>query len=98
MRKKYPYKVQLHISLLWLEFPDLLGRVIPHRQNLPNWDKDCEIQFHGYPQKKYMSIEVPDISALSATELRFIDETMARLGSMNASQIGEYSHQMFPGK
>jgi hypothetical protein len=59
---------------------------------------ECEIQFHGYPQKKYISTEEPNLSALSALELRLINETIERLSPMNTSQISEHSHLDIPWK
>lgn len=54
--------------------------------------------FHGHPKGKYISLDEPDVSFLSARELEAINETIKRLSSMNNTQIGAYSHLDIPWK
>lgn len=54
--------------------------------------RKCRVLYHGYSQERFISLESPDISLLSAKELSLIDETLQRLHSFNASQISAYSH------
>ncbi|MGD2248155.1 MAG: Panacea domain-containing protein [Candidatus Methanofastidiosia archaeon] len=54
--------------------------------------KKTKVNYHGYKQEKFISLENPDISLLSATELSLIDETLQRFSAFNATQISAYSH------
>lgn len=58
----------------------------------------CTVMYHEYPQEKYISLENPDISLLSAREHDLIDRTLQRFRSFNASQFSAYSHLDTPWK
>jgi len=69
-------------------------------QNLETNNKiiELKVHYHGHPQEKYISLDEPDVSLLSARELEVVHETLERLSSMNATQISAYSHQDTPWK
>ena len=52
--------------------------------------------YFKYPQVKYLPLREPDMSHFSALELQHIDFEIGRLGSMNASQLSEFSHGDIP--
>lgn len=47
-------------------------------------------------QKKYLPLVLPDLSVLSAREIKHIDEVLARLGHKNAGDIEKYSRGDIP--
>ena len=49
-----------------------------------------------YPQKKYISLENPDISLLSGKEVELINNVTDKLSNMIATQISEFSHKDMP--
>ncbi|HCX73887.1 MAG TPA: XRE family transcriptional regulator [Candidatus Cloacimonas sp.] len=53
-------------------------------------------KYFQYPRTKYLPLREPDLSILTARELEIIEQVIARLGNMNASQISEYSHGDVP--
>jgi len=53
--------------------------------------------FH-FDQKKYMVTLEPDVSLLSAQELKHIDDELARLASKSAKELSELSHKDTPWK
>ena len=58
-------------------------------------DQDIEkikSDYFAYPQTKYLPRRKPDLSLLSANEIKMIDDVLKKLSDMNASQISEYSH------
>lgn len=55
-----------------------------------------EDKYFQYPQRKYLPLREPDLSALKANEIKMIDEVLEKLSDMNASQISEYSHNDVP--
>lgn len=57
---------------------------------------EVQSQYFQYPQRKYMPVREPDLSMLSADEIKTIDEVLERLSDMNAAQISEYSHGDVP--
>ena len=58
--------------------------------------REIKKRYKGFDQQKYISLEGPDISLLSAEELEFINKNLSIYGNFNASQISEYSHQDIP--
>ena len=54
--------------------------------------------YFGKPQKRYLSLERPDVSCLSAVELQHLDDTISRYGKMNGTQIEALSHDDIPWK
>jgi transcriptional regulator with XRE-family HTH domain len=53
-------------------------------------------QYFQREQKKYLPRRDPNLSLLSATEIKCIDDVLHKLGSMNATAISEYSHKDVP--
>lgn len=53
-------------------------------------------KFFNNTQKKYLPNKKSDLLELSATELRHIDETLARLGDKTATELSELSHYDTP--
>ncbi|MCF7820302.1 MAG: DUF4065 domain-containing protein [Candidatus Pacebacteria bacterium] len=49
-----------------------------------------------YEQKKYLPLKTPDISLLSAEEIKHIDEVLTRLASKSAKELSDYSHTDMP--
>ncbi len=64
-------------------------------------EKDEEIEkikskYFQYEQKKYLPRKEPDLSKLSAKEIKHIDEVLARLSDKNATELSDYSHTDVP--
>lgn len=53
-------------------------------------------QYFQREQKKYLPRRDPNLSLLSATEIKCIDDVLHKLSSMNATAISEYSHKDVP--
>lgn len=53
-------------------------------------------KYYGHDQIKFYSLKEPDLSLLSAKEIKHIDDTLRRYGSMNGSQIEALSHKDIP--
>jgi len=70
-----------------VEFAKIVKRMIDDEEI-----EKVESRYFEYPQTKYLPLINPDLSALSANELKTIDDVLNRLSEMNATQISEYSH------
>lgn len=55
-----------------------------------------ETKYFNNTQKKYLPNKRPDLHELRASELRHIDETLARLSDKSASELSELSHYDTP--
>ncbi len=53
-------------------------------------------KYFQYDQKKYLPRREPDLSKLSAREIKHIDEVLARLANKNAQELTKYSHGDVP--
>jgi transcriptional regulator with XRE-family HTH domain len=53
-------------------------------------------KYFQHDQKKYLPIRTPNLSALSAREIKHIDDVIDRLGNKNAKALSEYSHDDVP--
>ncbi|MDD3734956.1 MAG: DUF4065 domain-containing protein [Candidatus Pacebacteria bacterium] len=53
-------------------------------------------KYFQYDQKKYLPRREPDLSKLSAREIKHIDEVLARLADKNAQELTKYSHSDVP--
>ncbi|MFH1178232.1 MAG: type II toxin-antitoxin system antitoxin SocA domain-containing protein [bacterium] len=53
---------------------------------------EVQSKFFGYDQKKYMVTSEADVSALSAPELKHIDDEIERLASKTAKELSDLSH------
>ena len=49
-----------------------------------------------YEQKKYLPLKNPDLSKLTAEEIKHIDEVLTRLSDKNAKELSAYSHDDVP--
>lgn len=54
--------------------------------------------YFQYEQKKYLPHREPNLKALSAQEIKHIDEVLARLSDKNANELSDYSHNDVPWK
>jgi transcriptional regulator with XRE-family HTH domain len=52
--------------------------------------------YFSFPQTKYLPLRKPDLTILKASEIEVINNVLNKLSDMNASQIGEYSHNDVP--
>lgn len=74
-----------------LEFKEIVKEMVT--------ENELEIvksQYFQREQKKYLPRRDPNLSILSATEIKCIDDALHKLGSMNATAISEYSHKDVP--
>ena len=53
-------------------------------------------KYFKHPQKKYMPIRGPDLSLLTAKQIKHIDSVLDRFSDMNASELSNYSHRDVP--
>ena len=53
-------------------------------------------KYFKHPQTKYLPLREPNLSILSAKETNVIDQVIAKLADMNATQISEHSHNDVP--
>ena len=52
--------------------------------------------YYKHPQNKYLPLREPDLSKLSAKEMKIIDAVLERLSDKNATEISAYSHNDVP--
>lgn len=74
---------------------------VEFRSIIEEMEKEGEIEgikskYFQYSQKKYLPLREPDLSALSAREIKHIDEVLARLADKNARELTEYAHSDTP--
>lgn len=55
-------------------------------------------KYYKYPQRKYLPRRAPDLSVLTALEMKEIDSVLDKLSDMNATEISKYSHEDVPWK
>jgi len=53
-------------------------------------------KYFGYDQKKYLVTSEPEVSALTARELKHIDDELDRLASKSAKELSDFSHMDTP--
>ena len=53
-------------------------------------------KYFQYEQKKYLPLREPNLSGLSAQEIKLIDDVLERLGNKSARELSDYSHQDVP--
>ena len=53
-------------------------------------------KFHGFEQTRYLALRAPDLRKINGAEKEVIDDVIARLSSMSATQISKYSHDDTP--
>lgn len=54
--------------------------------------------YHGFPQKRYISNERANLKELSAAEIEVIDHVIDQYADWTAAKISEYSHKDIPWK
>ena len=74
-----------------LEFGTLAEQMIDREEIIRHM-----VDYHGYPQKRYLPLREPDLSVLNGRELELINEVLDRLSDMGARQISEYPHDDIP--
>jgi len=55
-------------------------------------------EYHGYPQTRYIPLDKPDLTGMSAAEKDVIDRVIDRFSDWPASAISEFSHKDIPWK
>ena len=55
-----------------------------------------ETKFFNNKQKKYLPQTTPKLDSLTASEIKHIDEELARLGDKNAAELSDLSHKDMP--
>ncbi len=60
--------------------------------------KRIKTEFHGFPQTRYIPLEKPDLTRISAAEKSVIDRVIDRFSDWSASAFSEYSHRDMPWK
>jgi transcriptional regulator with XRE-family HTH domain len=53
-------------------------------------------KFGGFEQTKFLPMRAPDLREINGAEKEIIDDVLARLSSMTATQISKYSHDDTP--
>lgn len=63
-------------------------------RDLENQGKLVEVnsKYFGYDQKKYLVTKEPEVSSLTAEELKHIDNELERLASKTAKELSDLSH------
>ena len=74
-----------------VEFRKIVERMIDEKEI-----EKVASNYFQYPQVKYLPLRPADLSVLKAHEKEMIDDVLCRLSDMNASQIGEHSHNDVP--
>lgn len=58
--------------------------------------KRLKVDYHGYPQTRYIPLIKPDLSSLNASEKDVIDKVIDQYSDWSASAISDYSHKDMP--
>jgi len=58
--------------------------------------KRFKVDYHGYPQTRYIPLSKPNLSSLSAREKDVIDKVIGHYSDWSATSISEYSHKDMP--
>src|SRR3989339_853513 len=74
--------IKNHYGPTPVEFRKLIG-LMEKRGELIKVDN----KYFSFPQTKYLPCKAADISALSAREIKVIDQVLGKLSDMNAAQI-----------
>ena len=53
-------------------------------------------KYHGFTQTRYLALKAPDLRKINGAQKEVIDDVIAKLASMSAKQISEYSHDDTP--
>lgn len=74
-----------------IEFQEIVKEMI----NDNELDK-INVDYHGYPQKKYIPKRDPNLEELTAREMELITDVLNRLAYKSAKQLTDYSHNDIP--
>jgi len=55
-----------------------------------------KIDYHGYPQTRYLPLEKADLTELRASEKEIIDRVIEQMSDWSAAAISNYSHKDMP--
>ena len=58
--------------------------------------KRISVDYHGYPQKRYLPLVKPNLSVLKATEKDVIDRVVDHFSDWSATSISDFSHGDIP--
>ncbi len=58
--------------------------------------KRLKVDYHGYPQTRYIPLTKPDLSSFNASEKDVIDKVIDQYSDWSASAISDYSHKDMP--
>lgn len=58
--------------------------------------KRINVDYHGYPQKRYLPLSKPNLSNLNANEKDVIDKVVELYSDWSATAISDYSHKDMP--
>lgn len=58
--------------------------------------KRIKTTHHGYPQTKYLPQRTPDLTRMTAAEIKVIDQVVHRYSDWSAKAISDYSHRDMP--
>lgn len=60
--------------------------------------KRIKVDYHGYPQTRYIPLIKADLAKINGAEKQIIDQVIERFSDWSASAISEYSHKDMPWK
>lgn len=55
-----------------------------------------KVDYHGYPQTRYLPLQKADLQQLKASEKEVIDRVIEHMGDWSATTISEWSHKDMP--
>lgn len=58
--------------------------------------KRLKVDYHGYPQTRYIPLAKPNLTSLNAREKVVIDSVIDQYSDWSASAISDYSHKDMP--
>nr|NQU89299.1 DUF4065 domain-containing protein [Bacteroidota bacterium] len=58
--------------------------------------KRIRVDYHGYPQTRYLPLVKPDLSGINANEKDVVDKVIDLYSDWSASAISDYSHKDMP--
>jgi len=83
--------IKNHYGPTPIEFPKIVSHMIKKGEL-----EKVKSKYFQYEQKKYLPHRKPDLSILTAQEIKTIDDVLNKLSNMNASAISDYSHNDVP--
>ncbi|TNE68556.1 DUF4065 domain-containing protein [bacterium] len=57
-----------------------------------------KVEYHGFPQTRFIPLVRPDLTQLTAAETEILDQTIERFADWSAKAISDYSHKDLPWK